>query len=126
MLGLFNSEYSSAFPALIVLSAGQVLNAFCGPNGNLLNLSGNEHYVLRITIVAGLINLSFIGVGAYYFNLLGAAIGATIAVVFWNVCVTTICINRLKIYNIRINDIVRLRTLVTHLRSLKDPKKNSE
>lgn len=98
MLALFDPSYVSAFGALIALSCAQVVNAACGPNGHLLNLAGEERRALAVTVVSGVVNLGLVALGATFSGLTGAAVGAALAVVTWNLWNSWICADRLGIH----------------------------
>lgn len=117
MLGLFDPEYVNAFGALLVLGFAQLVNSACGPNGNLLNLAGLERRLFVVTIVAGIANLGLTALGAYYYGLLGAAVGAAAATILWNVWATAICANSLGIYILRPRDILNFKALFNELKA---------
>lgn len=85
LLSLFGSGFASAYPPLLVLSIGQLMNVATGPVGQLLNMTGHERdtavavgssAVLNIVLNAALIPL---------WGLMGAAAATACSTVFWNV-----------------------------------------
>ncbi len=76
VLTLLGDEFTRAYPALLILACGQLVNAATGPVGFLLTMTGHHHTSLRIItftlIMSILLNLPAI----YYFEVNGAA-GAT-------------------------------------------------
>ena len=49
---MFGSEYDAAYLPLVILSFGQLVNAFCGPVHHLLYMTGKEREVLICVAVA--------------------------------------------------------------------------
>lgn len=86
MLGLiFSADYIGAYPALIVLTAAQIVSAFFGVNANLLNMAGLERWTLTaFSISVGIniaLNLSLIP----QFGGLGAGAATLVSMTIWNV-----------------------------------------
>ena len=79
------STASSAYPWLLILAFGQLINAFAGPGLNILNMTGYEksarNTMLVVVVLNFLLNLLFIPA----FGPLGAAISTTLTMVGWNV-----------------------------------------
>lgn len=82
---VYGTEYLPVYPLLLILTAGQVINAFAGSVANLLNMSGNQKYSLFaqissaiISVILNLILLPVIGVS-------GAAIASAISMAVWNI-----------------------------------------
>lgn len=85
ILGFFGPEFVSGKWALMVLAAGQLVNAGSGPVGYLMIISGNERLSARVVgwsavfnIVANCALVPFLGV-------LGAAIATSLAMASWNI-----------------------------------------
>lgn len=85
LLGLlYGHAYVDAWPVLAIMSVGAIVNASCGANGVLANMSGHERHSVRAVAEAlavnVVVNLALIGpLGAT-----GAAIGAAVSMVCWN------------------------------------------
>jgi O-antigen/teichoic acid export membrane protein len=84
LLGLFGPEFSVAYPVLLVLLAGGIVNAFTGIVGYLLTLTGRERPALVIfggaLVVSVGLNLLLIPL----WGAVGAAIASTSALSAWN------------------------------------------
>ena len=82
---IFGSEYAApSWPALLVLSLGQVVNVACGPVALVLSMSGHERDAL-IGVTAGfLVNAAVATILAKPFGALGGAIGVMAGMVTWN------------------------------------------
>jgi O-antigen/teichoic acid export membrane protein len=87
MLAIFDESYRSQVAVLFVFSAGATVNAFCGPTGIIMLMTGNEKRYVWILAVSQTFGLGIVFIGATKFGLLGAACAAAIAVVIWNVLV---------------------------------------
>lgn len=97
ILGLFGQEFLDADMILIVLIVGQLVNAFVGPVGLLLNMSGNEKLSLVSFVLSAALNVSF---NAYLIPLHGAQGAATataFSTVVWNLLATYFVFKRLKL-----------------------------
>lgn len=98
MLSHFDPAYRNAYWALMILAFGQLVNSACGPNGNVLNLAGEERSLLKVTIAAGIANIVLTAAGAYWGGIIGAAVGSTFATIIWNAWATILCIQRLNVF----------------------------
>ena len=82
---VYGSEYVIGYHALLTISLGQAVNAFFGSSISILTMSGNEKFVIKgmslSTIVNVLLNLALIP----HFGIYGAALGASTALLVWNV-----------------------------------------
>ena len=84
-LGLFGPGFESAYPVLLVLLAGGLINSFTGSVIYLLTMTGREKSAVGILagalVLAGALNLLLIpGLGAA-----GAAIASTAGLACWNI-----------------------------------------
>lgn len=85
LLAVFGPEYTRAHLALTILVAGQLLRALCGPAVFLITIMGAQK---TNSVLAGLSFLVLVVANlalAPTFGVLGAAIAATLAMVFWSV-----------------------------------------
>ena len=82
---VFGSEYVIGYRALLIISLGQAVNAFFGSSISILTMSGNEKFVIKgmslSTIVNILLNLALIP----HLGIDGAALGASSALLVWNI-----------------------------------------
>lgn len=102
ILSLWGNEFSSAYPALVILAVGQFVNISTGPVGNLLIMTGSEKTVGNITMFTVLLNL----VLNYYLIRSYGCQGAAFATSFTLILNMTLCYffvrkrMKIKIYKI--------------------------
>lgn len=82
---VFGPDFAPAYPAMLVLCFGYILNACFGLNVILLIMSGHERRVTRAFAIS-----LFIGIAAMlclvpWFGMLGAAIASILFLTVWNV-----------------------------------------
>jgi O-antigen/teichoic acid export membrane protein len=85
LLGLFGPEFTVAYPALLLISLGQLFNAYCGQNGTVATMTGRERAQTKILIVAAAINVFLNLLLIPLFGITGGAIASAASVMFWNV-----------------------------------------
>ncbi|WP_156500608.1 lipopolysaccharide biosynthesis protein [Croceicoccus bisphenolivorans] len=85
LTALYGAGYSGAFPLLMVLLAGQCVNAFFGAVVTLLNMTGNERITLREMVAGTIVNLALTLALVPTHGAMGAAIASSIAMTVWNV-----------------------------------------
>lgn len=84
LLSFFGSEFLIGKSALYVLIIGQIVNAFSGSVGVIMQMTGKEKLFQNILILALLINivLNFLLIPIY--GIIGAAIASSVSLVLWN------------------------------------------
>ena len=85
LLGIFGVEFQARVPALLVLTVGQMLNAFTGPTGVLLWVTGREQILAKLLGASLLINLLLNLWWIPLFGVVGAAYATVVAYTAWNV-----------------------------------------
>jgi O-antigen/teichoic acid export membrane protein len=98
LLLVFGPEFRAGSTALVILAAGQLVNAFTGSVGALLVMTGHERDVaagLAVGVATGIVlDLLLIpGLG-----ITGAAIGGAAAMSVWNVTLSVVLYKRLGIH----------------------------
>jgi O-antigen/teichoic acid export membrane protein len=85
LLSLFGEGFSGAYIPMLILLAGQMINALAGSVGHLMILTGRQKEAAKVLFVAVIANIggNFILIPIYGMN--GAAIATGISIVFWNV-----------------------------------------
>lgn len=83
-LGLFGEAFRGAYPALMILLAGQVVNALSGPVALVMTMTGHQDRASLVLVCAALLNVTLNAILIPYFGLLGAAIATAISMIFWN------------------------------------------
>jgi O-antigen/teichoic acid export membrane protein len=81
---LFGRDYVSAYPAMVILSVAQLINAATGSVGTFLNMTGNERHTVRGVAVAAATNVALAFVLVPQFGGIGAAMSTAAAIVTWN------------------------------------------
>jgi O-antigen/teichoic acid export membrane protein len=90
-LSLFNPAYADFVPVLLILAAGQVVNAVCGSNAIFLNMAGRERDLLAVRAVWGVISLVSVYFAAMVAGAVGAAIASSASLAGWNLTAVLVC-----------------------------------
>jgi O-antigen/teichoic acid export membrane protein len=85
LLGLFGPEFPAAYPILLVLLIGAVVNAYTGVVAYLLTLTGRERAALKIFGFALLVSAALNLILIPPFGALGAAVASASALSTWNI-----------------------------------------
>ncbi len=85
ILYLFGPEFLAGKNVLIILAISYLFNAFCGPVGFVLNMTGEEKKFQNAIIIGALMNvvLNFILIPLW--GIVGAALATGISTILWNV-----------------------------------------
>ena len=86
ILSLFGPQFEAGAQALIILSAGQFVNAMTGPVGYLLNMSGFHRIEGRIAVVGALMTVGLCFALIPIWGVLGAAAANAIAAARSAIC----------------------------------------
>ena len=84
LLALFGPEFPQAYPALAILLAGAMVNAFTGIVGYLLTLTGRQTQALLIFAGGLIVSIALNLVLIPPFGIIGAAIASATALSCWN------------------------------------------
>jgi O-antigen/teichoic acid export membrane protein len=98
MLTLAGSEFASAYPALLVLIVGQLVNAGMGSVGYLTQLTGDQHGALFTLGVSAVVNLILSLALIPVFGIVGAALASATSMVLWNIWLHRRVVRRLGVY----------------------------
>lgn len=82
---VFGGEYKSAFTPLIILGIGQLVNVLSGSVVLVMSMTGNDRYLMVSGGVALILNFLISLIMVPLFGAQGAAIGASISLISWNV-----------------------------------------
>jgi O-antigen/teichoic acid export membrane protein len=86
LLGLaFGESFEAAATTLRVILAGQIGNAFFGPNVILLNMTHHEREVTRAMAIALVLNIILVPIGVFLWGVVGAAMAFVISLLTWNI-----------------------------------------
>ena len=84
LLGLFDPKFVSAYPILLIIGFGTMIDAISGPNSYLMQMTSLERPYLHVmaTCYAGVIVAQLILIPIY--GSLGAALASTGGLILWN------------------------------------------
>lgn len=97
LLSWFGEDFGTGAPIARVLMLGYVFVALCGPQLNLLTMTGNEWPAAITMMVGAAIGVIGCAAGIEIYGSLGAAVGLALALVVWNVAMAIYIRKRLKI-----------------------------
>lgn len=81
---VFGVEYGDAYPAVLILLLGQIVNVSCGSVNMLLNMAGMEHESMYALLGAVVINMILCALLIPGHAEIGAAISAAVSLTAWN------------------------------------------
>ena len=81
---IFGQEFTVAYPALLVLIAGQFVNSISGATGLFMNMTGHQGTFRNIVMVAALTNILLNLLLTPSYGIYGAAVAAMVSVIGWN------------------------------------------
>lgn len=96
-LAFFGEGFAAGAPIARVLILGYVFVALCGPQQNLLAMTGNEWAAATTMIAGAAANIIACAVGVEIYGPIGAAVGVALALAIWNVAMAVYIGKRLKI-----------------------------
>jgi O-antigen/teichoic acid export membrane protein len=82
---LFGENYLQAYPILMILCIGQLVNVSMGSVGLVLNMTGNERSTLKSLALTLLLNLTLLATLVPLNGAIGAAISVSVSLVCWNI-----------------------------------------
>jgi len=85
VLGWYGEVFTGGYEVLLILSAGQLLNALFGPVGYLLIMTGHSGVALRIYAIAAVVMALLAILLTPLYGMIGAAVASAIGVVIWNI-----------------------------------------
>jgi O-antigen/teichoic acid export membrane protein len=97
LLSLFGAGFINGRAALLILLAGQLVNAAAGSVGYLLSLTGHHRDAVRVLALSTVASLALTAAGAATFGLAGAAAGSACGFALWNVWMCRLVARRLGI-----------------------------
>jgi len=92
---VFGAEFKMAAMPLIILCAGQLVNAAMGPVGLVLTMTRNEHLTAAGVAIAAFVNLVLCAVLVPFLGAIGAAAATSLAMVIWNILLAVWLFKRL-------------------------------
>ena len=97
VMHLFGAQFDAAYIPLLILVAGQWLNAVCGPTGFLMTMTGHQSYATRVFSICLLLNLTANMELIPKYGPIGAAISTAIALGLWNLILLKYILKNLRI-----------------------------
>lgn len=85
ILSIYGPEFIIGWKVLAIISMGQIINSFCGPVAQILNVTGNQKHLTYIVTISSLINLAINLVLIPKMGMMGAAIASMVSVSIWNI-----------------------------------------
>ncbi|MFB6264016.1 MAG: flippase [Bradymonadaceae bacterium] len=88
LLGLFGSEFTVGYTAMVILALGQLANNVIGLVGSVMTMSGRQWTATRVFGGAALANIVLNAILIPFFGMPGAAVASATTMVGWN---STLC-----------------------------------
>ena len=98
ILRFFGPEFVDAYPAMVILVLGQLVNASAGSVGYLMNLTGHQHQSARVYGWSALVNVALNAIGIPFLGVTGAAIATAVTMALWNVWLHWLVVRNLGVY----------------------------
>ena len=98
LLRLFGPDFTAGRPVLLVLVAGQLVNAGAGSVGYLLQMTGHQLANLNVLIASALINVTLLLILVPLMGCIGAAIASALTTSLWNLWLHMLVTRRLGVH----------------------------
>jgi O-antigen/teichoic acid export membrane protein len=98
VLRLFGPEFEQGYAMLLILTLGQLVNAFTGPVTTLLNMTGHQIVTARVLSMSAMFGVAFGLLFTRIWGSLGTAIAFSGAIALWNALLVIFVIRKLEIY----------------------------
>lgn len=96
-LGLFGPTFSSGTTALMIIAAGQLINAAAGPAGSVMMMTGQERAAVRGVAAGLLVNVCVAFALVPFLGVTGGAIAFTSSLILWNAALVVLARQRIGI-----------------------------
>lgn len=97
ILGFFGEAFSTSYVPLIILLCGQIINAMTGMVGGLMTMTGYQKTFFTFYLFAFIIQFILNIILIPLVDIIGAAIGSSLAMIFLNLCAYSFVKKKLKI-----------------------------
>lgn len=94
---IFGKEYMLSYPVLLILVLGQSINAFVGPVGLIMNMTGHDDIVIKVVAGFAIINLILNAILIPIYGAFGAAVATASIVGGLNISFSILAMRRLGI-----------------------------
>ena len=98
VLRLFGPGFEQGYATLLILTLGQLVNAFAGPVLSLLNMTGHQVVTARVLSTSAIFGVVFGLVFTRIWGSVGTAVAFSGAMVLWNAWLAIFVIRKLEIY----------------------------
>ncbi|MEX2446313.1 MAG: oligosaccharide flippase family protein [Dehalococcoidia bacterium] len=95
LLGLFGEEFAAGSTVMAILIGGRVLDAWSGPNGSLLNMTGNQDVYAAILGITAVVNVALTYPAVLQWGIEGAAVVTGLSLALKNVAVWVVVKRRM-------------------------------
>ncbi|GEM_PF-1866211 len=96
----FGDEFISGYTALLILCAGQLINAGSGLVGYLLQMTGGHRSLMKITVFWGILNVLLNTVLVPVWGIAGAALSTSFCLAMVNVTAVFVVYRKLSVYTL--------------------------
>ncbi len=97
LLGLSGANFVIAYTPLIILLAGQIINALCGSVGYLMTMTGHQNQAAYIIVSGTVLNIILNAILIPLFGMTGSAIATALTTALWNLAMLIYVIKKLKL-----------------------------
>ena len=98
VLRLFGPGFEQGYLVLVILTFGQLVNAFAGPVGNLLNMTGYQAVTARVLGSTAILSVALGLVFTRMWGTVGTALAFSGGMVLWNAWLALLVVWKLDIY----------------------------
>jgi O-antigen/teichoic acid export membrane protein len=98
VLRLFGPGFEQGYAVLLILTLGQLVNAFTGPVTSLLNMTGHQTVTARVLGMSAIFGVAFGLAFTRIWGSVGTAIAFSGAMALWNAWLMIFVIRKLEIY----------------------------
>ena len=98
VLRLFGPGFEQGYAVLLILTLGQLVNAFTGPVTSLLNMTGHQTVTARVLGMSAIFGVAFGLAFTRIWGNVGTAIAFSGAMALWNAWLMIFVIRKLEIY----------------------------
>ena len=98
ILRLFGPGFEQGYTVLVILTLGQLVNAFAGPVAILLNMTGHQNVTARVLGINAILGVALGLALTRIWGIIGTALAFSAAMALWNALLAIMAIRKLNIY----------------------------
>lgn len=95
-LAIFDPAYSAFYGVLLILCLSQVIYNCSGPAALLLNFSGHERFVLKVTSTSAIAGSIGIVIATVLYGVYGTATAVAVTTLIWNTIFLVVALRKMK------------------------------